>query len=67
MIRSEWARKLAALLLQADDTELTDIKYRKDPKEELRLEFTDGEVVDIDITDKRCRDILWEVIDTVYA
>lgn len=64
--KAELIRKIEELLLLDPDTELKNIRYRPDPETVVMI-FTTGEVIEMEITGYSFQDLLWEIIDTVYA
>ena len=66
MATQELIRKIEELLLEDPDTELKKMWYDQRSGVVI-MEFTTGERIETDISGFCMRDILWEIIDTVYA
>lgn len=66
MATQELIRKIEDLLLEDPETELKQMWYDQRSGVVI-MTFTTGERIETDISGFCMRDILWEIIDTVYA
>ena len=66
MATQELIRKIEELLLEDPETELKQMWYNSSAGVVI-MTFTTGERIETDIAGFCMRDILWEIIDTVYA
>lgn len=66
MATQELIGKIEELLLEDPETELKQMWYDQGSGVVI-MTFTTGERIETDISGFCMRDILWEIIDTVYA
>ena len=66
MATQELIRKIEDLLLEDPETELKQMWYDQRSGVVI-MTFTTGERIETDISGFCMRDILWEIIDTVYS
>lgn len=66
MATQELIGKIEELLLEDPETELKQMWYNSSAGVVI-MTFTTGERIETDISGFCMRDILWEIIDTVYA